>query len=684
MITPNTPTILPTKVQEAIIQYHHQCYNLQATNWNIREQMRKIDLAYQREADQTSEHWKARLANRYGDKTKFQNVTVPVIMPMVEAAVTYQASVFLTGNPLFGVVSNPANADAALQMESVIGDQQIKGGWTREFILFFRDAFKYNLAAIEVDWDRMTTPAFETDLSFSTREGRPKEVVWEGNVIKRCDPYNLIFDTRVAPSSLYYKGEFVGYNKLMSRVALKEFINTLPNKMVSNVVAAFESGMGFSGITMANSVGGYYIPEVNPEALLNRNPRATTNWLAWAGITGQDNKIKYKDMYELTKLYAKIIPSDFGLKVPSANTPQIWKFYIVNHQVVIYAERQTNAHGFLPILLCQPLEDGLEFQTKSLAQNVSPIQDLTSALWNSNIAARRRSVSDRGLYDPSRVTEANINSDNPSAKIPVRPAAYGKPVSEAYYPIPFRDDQAGLVMQETASLMQMANMITGQNPARQGQFVKGNKTQREFDSVMSNANGRDQLVSILLEDQIFLPLKHIIKTNILQYQGGGSVFNRDKKQAVNVDPVALRKAILEFKVSDGLIPADKLISADTLQVAMQVIGSTPALLKEYNLSPMFSYMIKTQGGDIGEFEKSPEQVAYEDAVAQWQNMANSVLELAKSVTLKVENVTMDQVKSMIQELLPPQPVPQSFNYDPTMRSKSGQPPAAPTNQPQQE
>jgi len=143
MSQPNTPMLISKKSQEALLQYHHQCNDLQSRNWNLREQMQRIDRAYMREVDFTQENTKAKLANRYGDPTKFQSITVPVVMPMVEAAVTYQASVFLTGHPIFGVVSNPQNMDAALQMETVIEDQSTRGGWVRELMLFIRDGFKY-------------------------------------------------------------------------------------------------------------------------------------------------------------------------------------------------------------------------------------------------------------------------------------------------------------------------------------------------------------------------------------------------------------------------------------------------------------------------------------------------------------------------------------------------------------
>ena len=208
-------------------------------------------------------------------------------------------------------------------------------------------------------------------------------------------------------------------------------------------------------------------------------------------------------------------------------------------------------------------------------------------------------------------------------------------------------------MQDTQALLQMANVIAGQNPVRQGQFVKGNKTLHEFQSVMSNANGRDQLTSMLLESQVFTPLKEIIKINILQYQGGVSLFNRDLQQAITIDPVVLRKAVMDFKVSDGLTPSDKLINADTLQTAMQVIGSSPQIAAGYNLAPLFSYFIKTQGGRIQEFEKSAEQMAYEQALQQWQ-MA------MQNMALGLKGMDPAQMQEMMKQM-PPQPVPQQFD-----------------------
>jgi len=645
--------ILPVAAQQGLREFHKQCYSLTNQQWNIREQLRQVDLAYMREKDWTAENQSAKIANRYGDATRYQNLCIPVVKPLVEAAVTYQTSVFLTGTPIFTVVAAPGMEDQAMQMNAVIEDQSIRGNWVGELLKFTRDGFKYNLQALEVDWHSEVTAALETDPTFSRSQAKPTEIIWQGNRIKRLDLYNTVFDSRVAPVDIPKKGEFVAYTELYSRIALKAFIASLPGKIIQNIIPAFESGLG-GGL---GGIESYYIPQLNPDALIQKNQRATTDWLSWAGQSNSAGQIQYKNMYEVTTLYARILPADFNLRVPSANTPQIWKFILINHQVIIYAERQTNAHGMLPVLFGQPYEDGLEYQTKSLANDVSPMQDLSSALANSWIASRRRAISDRTLYDPSRVSAEHINSANPSAKIPVRPSAYGKNVAECVYQFPFRDDQAQIAMSEIAQLQQFCYALTGQNQAKQGQFVKGNKTLHEYADVMAHSNGNDQKVALLTEGQIYTPLKEILKINILQYQGGISLFSAAQKRTLKIDPVALRKAVLSFPIGDGLAPVDKIINADAFQTSLQVIGSSPQIQGSYNIAPMFSYMMKTQGADLTPFEKSPQQVTYEQAVSQWQQVVMEGIKQGADTTK-----------------LPPQPKPSDYGYDPA----TSVPGAAPT------
>lgn len=644
----NTPIPnLSAKAQESILHFYRSCASITASVWNMRDQMLAVDKLYMREMDRTMEDAKAKMANAAGDPTKFQNIVVPVVMPSVEAAVTYQTSVFLTGVPLFGVSSTAEHADAALQMESIIDDQAIRGGWARELQLLFRDGFKYNFAAAEVDWTRKKIFSPETDFNFSPDQAKPVETYWEGNTLKRLDPYNVVFDARYKPTEMSARGEFVGYTELISHVELRQLMYELSYRM--NTKQAYESASGSLGTTFPYN---YYIPQLNPSALLDQQAFAAINWLSWAGLEERKTNINFKNTYFKTTFYARIVPADFGIASTAAHVPQIWKFIIINNQVLIYAERQTNAHNLIPILFAQPLEDGLGYQTKSLARNSEPFQSVASALVNSSIQARRRSIADRGLYDPSRVDSKHINNESASAKIPVKPAAYGKPLSEAYYAIPYRDEQSAQAMQDMQAMIRLNEQVTGQNQAQQGQFVKGNKTLFEYQDIMSNASGRSQAISILLETQFFTPLKEILKLNVLQYQQSTAVFNREVEEVIPIDPVALRQATLAFKVSDGLVPASKQMNTEAFQSAVQTIAAVPQLAGAYNLGPMFSYLFKSQRADVAQFEKSPEEVQYEQALAQWQQAVQLLAEaLASRPELSPEE---------IQKSLPPQPTPEQF------------------------
>lgn len=660
-----TSTALPfvptENTQASILEFSKQAYHTSNQQLDMRTRLRAIDLEYIREVDWTTEQNKALLANMRGDVTKFQNIVMPVIMPQVENAVTYQSSVFLQGMPIFGAVADPGMEDIALQIDSIIQEQQIRGKWVSEFTQAIRDGFKYNLMGVEIDWARQK--------SFAPDSRNQTEVLWEGNKIRRLDLYNTFWDTRVKPTEVAEQGEYGGFMELMSRIRLKQFIASLPYSI--NVKKAFESGTGNVNTYGQGGYANYFIPQINPDAFVDSTIwfDGGTNWMAWAGLNENNNSnINYKDMYVVTTLYGRIMPSEFSIKgVPGPNTPQVWKFILVNNEVIIYAERLTNAHGLIPMLFAQPLNDGLGYQTKSFAKNLSPIQAITTALANSDIAARRRAISDRIIYDATRISPSAINNDSPNARIPARPSASGQAISSLVHQFPFEDGQFqvnGAAMQQ---YLGYANTITGLNPARQGQFVKGNKTRYEFAEVMGNANGRDQLVAMSLETDWFTPIKEVIKVNILQYQGGTTIFNRTTQSVVEVDPVALRTAQFQFKISDGLIPSEKLVDADTMQTLLQAIMQAPQLAGAYNIGPMVSYLAKSGGADIGAFEKSPEQQAYEQAVAQWsqtvQMIAQQVLKASPD-----GNIDMQQLQSA----LPPQPLPEQFGYvpgQPNLRSK---------------
>lgn len=607
----DTPIKLSKQQHHDLLQYVRNVYMfLGGNDLNLRAGLEWRDRVYYRETDWTAEQLKARWANYWGDARKMQNITVPVVQPQVEATVGYLTEVFCTGEPFFGVVAPPSAVDAGVQMETVISDNSRRFGWRAEYVKCFRDGLKYNIMAMEKAWENKKTFSIINDpAQREDKAGQQAEEMYAGNFARRIDLYNVILDTRVRPNEVHRRGEFAGYVDLYPRTDLKQLTIDLGEGNTMNITEAFKSNCG-SYMVGNNTPGDYYIPLINPAALLSQTSTYGTNWSSWlSGITG-NGTLEYKDLYEVAVIYARFLPSDFSLPLPARNTPQIFKLIIVNKQHIIYMKRMTNAHNFLPIVVGQPFDDGLGYQAKSFGDNVTPYQEMASSLWNAGIESKRRLVFDRLFYDPSRISKTDIDKTSSVARIPVKSGAYGKPVSDAIFSSNYRDENVVGVLQMAAQVQQMAQTANGTNNVQQGQFQKGNKTKFEFETVMNKSDWHPRLLAITLEDSWFAPLKEIVKMNIIQYQGPTELYNIQQQTGVKVDPQTLRKATLQFKLTDGQTPSEKLLSLDVLSQVAQLGMAIPQINAQYDIVGMLLYSWKTQGAYwLDQFKRTPEQMA---------------------------------------------------------------------------
>ncbi len=597
--------LVPSKMaQQSLVKMVNQFIDTD----NSIDQMRSIfltrDMEYFREQDKTEQNNRAKAANWSGDATKMQNPTVPVVAPQVETSLAYFTEVFLSSYPVFPVVAGPKLQGAALEIETVLGESAVHFRWVPELAKALRDGLKYNLMAVECEWKKDKVFSVENKPAENMTLGIPVETVFEGSKLKRLDPYNLILDKRVPPSEIHTKGDYAGYSELVTRLQLKQMLADLDSSMTMNAKEAFETP------TTAGGTRAYYFPQITSAVFADPAVRpGTTNWMQWAKMETA-KQINYQDMYEVTILYARVIPKEVGIEGPKSGTPQIYKIILVNRQTIIYLERKTNAHNFLPIVVGQIVDDGLGYQTKSLAENSAPYQQIATSLWTSAMASQRRKVYDRLFYDPSKINKRDIDNVDPVARIPVKTEAYGKPISDAVYSIPYRDDTVPVVLSMAQQVVEMANVSFGQNRVSQGQFQKGNKTRFEVNEVMTAADARPRMYAVLLEASWFQPIKHILKSNILQYQPPTKLYNRQTQAAVQVSPEELRKTIWQFKIADGILPSDRLINMESMNYALQLGMTQPMIGAEYDILGIFFYQMQLQGATwIEEFRRTPAQKA---------------------------------------------------------------------------
>lgn len=601
-----TPTIkLSANSQKSILQFAKKVLEYHVSNnTEIREKMDIIDRAYARYKELVAQGTTdGGVDIRAGDVTcdvfdTKDKVTPPIVVSQVDAYVAYLADVFLSGTPLFPVVSTPAYKQYAEQLETLMDDHAQLGGYVREFLMFLRDGVKYNFCGIEVEWDALEQYSSLADYMTGTGSALQKNDKFY-NKVKRLDPRNIVRDPTVLPGELSKEGDYAGYIERLSMTKMKRKLIKLQKQgRAFNIKSAMDSGQ-IAAVTDGTFA---YAAEPQISNYVTNNGYHTkfgVDWDAWAEgkVAGRKNP-SYGAMYEVLHLYARIIPSDHGIISPQPNTPQIWKIIVVNNQHVVACYRVISAYDYLPILIGQPLEDGFGQQTQSVAEGEIPFQEAAETLFNIRFASARRAVSDRALYNSNYIKPAHVNSKSAAPKIPVNISALN-PISldQIYRQIPFDMRGTESTIQDAQTIVQFSKELHGLNGPRMGQFQKGNKSVTEWNDTMGGSDARLRLPALTLEYQVFAPFKSIAVLNIFQYGDDAELVSQKTGEIVKINIAELRKRVLSFRLADGYNPKAKLASMDMIVQGMQMIQQSPVLQQAYgsNLPAMFAHMMQLAG-----------------------------------------------------------------------------------------
>lgn len=568
------------KSQESLRSYINALCTFSRNRQDDRDTMEIVDREMARQNFRDVESRNAKEQNSRRRKKILDDVVVPVLFPQVESMHAYLSGVFLSGYPIFSAVAAPEHSEAVKMMDAVNAAHSIKAKWATNLSKALRDGLKYNKMCVEVVWNQRKMLGLQT-----TAEGiTPKPLQWEGNEIRWRSMYNTFYDPRVEISQVHEEGEYAGYTEIMSKVKFKIFLEDLkPEFRLRNFKEALESGMSQSY---------YYVPEITDKVTFDATTERLTGAASWLHDSPQASgkRINYRDIYEVVTMYARVIPEEHGLAVPQSATPQIWKFVLVNGSVLIYAEKLTNAHNMLPMVFGAPYEDGLGSQTLSFAENLQETQDMASALWNIKLNSARRNVTDRGIYNPEYISEADINSSNPSAKIPLRRNKFLDDIRKAYYPIPYDPSPANAVVQDASQIVDMGRSISGISKPFEGQFIKGNRTLGEYEDIRGNADARSQTMALFVQTQWLTPIKEIIKSNVLQYVKPDAVYFSKASQQVSINPQAMQDAALDYKLSDGLLPTNKIADLNFLGTLMTAITTNPEIQAQFDIVKVMAYI----------------------------------------------------------------------------------------------
>jgi hypothetical protein len=528
-------------------------------------------------------------------------IKVPIVDSEVDSLASYLIGIFVSGTPLFPVVSEDSNPEKALQLQAMIDRDARYHRWGRQLVLFCKAAARYSIAGLEVE--RITyEDQVASDLTLDSDKAPFSTETMDATRLHSIDMYNAIFDYRVSPADIASRGEYGGYNTIISRTELRKLIKQRTDEKIAyNITRIRKSEMA--------DIASYYNepPDVSDIQRVNRND---DDWLSWLGI---DDSTKFpSSSYFYTKLYVWLAPDDVGIIGTAANTPRIVRLEIINNQYVLSYKEIVTPMGLLPTIFVDISEAGLGYQTKSVGEKTKPYQDMATELLHTKLEGSKRAIGDRAIYDANYLSPVDVNSKTAAAKIPMktdlRNSGERPRPHDVYYAIPFEAQSLLSTMSDLNTIMSLKDQVNGINTAMRGEQTPGNRTLGEFNTISGRAEGKMLPYALLMEEQGFIPIKLLVKYFILSSTNlEQKVLDTVAKKAYTINIAELRQVMLDFRIADGLRPKSVYQNPEALSTAIQFIQNSEEMSTTYDVGEIFADIMAIWNVDVSKHRRANDQ-----------------------------------------------------------------------------
>lgn len=542
-----------------------------------------------------------------------ENITLPVVGPQLSTLAAQLTKIFLRTDPPVQMFAAPNASEIANQYNILYSRYSRKFQWRRNLLRCIRDAVNYNFCAAEVRWAARAVKTITSEVSTQTGQNKVTTSEEEGEQIKHINAYNVIWDGSVPLNEVSSRGAYAGYIEQHTRISLAQHFTDEGIKL---------SQADWKEITKyseTNTAFSYFLPKINE---VEANESVEPSFDSIFDSKSSEVLRTATDKYNLITLYLRVIPMDFDIISEYGADVSILKVKLVGDNFIVKMEILDNQHNLIPIIFGQMDETSIGLNSFTTAEELAPIQNTATKLYNAEIASTRRLISDRALYDPHLISSSDVNNPSPTAKIPVKSSMHGSfALTQAYYPIPYEDRAMGVRINFANTLLGFSSQITSANQTMQGQFVKGNKSAGEFNTTMQMAGDRLIQSAIFLDDQFFGPLRTILLRDTLQYQSNIRVYDKEAAQFIDVDMATLRSNELDFDVAAGLLPANEMASLEFFQVLVQSIMARPDLSSDFKMMEAICYVAEMNGVKyLRRFLKSAEQKQQEQQAMMQQQL----------------------------------------------------------------
>lgn len=527
-----------------------------------------------------------RSARELSGLPQYTTITIPYSYATLMTMHTYFSSVFLSRSPTLQVQGRHGESVEGEQaLETLLDYQMVVGECLYPLYIWLMDGGKYGEGWICHYWCKEsnmipeTVDVPDTFMGFSIpnfgggtktkKVTQMREVVnYDGNKIFNIRPQDFYHDPTVTSANIQ-AGEFVGWQRLVAMNTVKRREND-----------------------------GYYfnVDKVKPflrQAAASRSEGDSTRTPQSAGslnlISRGDNPIAVL----IDEIIVELVPRDWGLA--ARDGLEKWVFTWVNEDIIIGCQPLGLYHNKYPVDKVEYEIEGYNVSKRGVLEIVKPLNDTLDWLINTHFYNVRKALNNEWIYDPSVLSQRDVERPGPGKLVRVRPERYGADISKSFHQVQVMDVTQNHV-RDAQLIIEMMQRLTGVNDTVMGMLGTKRQTATEVRTSSSFSVNRLKTLCEYISTVGFGPMtqKLIGTTQQLfsqenEYRIRGP--SQNGRSVVRIDPTMIAGAF-DYIPIDGTLPIDRMAQAQMFGQLMTQMASIPPLQGAMDWMRMFSYMAK--------------------------------------------------------------------------------------------
>lgn len=534
------------------------------------------------------------------DDRRPTSIVFPYSYAVLETLLTYLSDVFLD-DPIFRYEgSSPEDTVGAILLELVVQKHCQKHKVGLALHTQWRDALAYGIGPVSPAWDVRTGTrrVMRQSGGFSGfaerlmgREPVAEEeiaVLFEGNVLRNIDPYNLLPDPSVSAHNIQ-KGEFIGW---------------IEQTNLTGLLRQEATDEDYFNCRYLKHLKGRRV-----DLGRNQSSRDIKHQISPDAMSGN------LDLLEVVHMYIDLIPRDWELG--SSEYPEKWLFSVAAGEVVVQARPLNLNHGMFPVSIAAPDYDGYSIAPLSKLETQYGLQHTLNFLFNSHVANVRKAINDMLIVDPYMINIKDLQNPGPGKLIRMRRPAWGRGVRDAVMQLNITD----ITQQNISSgswIINWMNNIVGIDESLMGSMRQGGPerlTKAEFQGTRQSAMTRLAHMAKVISMQSMQDIGYFFGSHTQQLMSEDTYVNtigewedRLKKEFGLAEQQDSRMKVrpedllidFDVEIKDGAHPSTK--SSDFWMAMITLLMENPEMNQFFDIRRIFKHAARQNGvKNVSEF-----------------------------------------------------------------------------------